>query len=140
MASGRPAAAHPPASNRATVACVFLNLHERRLLRLVGLRGAQRRELLAVLVADGHAGGEVDLTAQEAGFNLAKRSVHDDLGPMFDRLMSPYELSVDKVVYGHRRYRKPVILAAALRQAGVTAAGYRRGSAAGIRDLARFTG
>ena len=48
------------------------------------------------------------------------RPVTGDLEPMFDRLMSPYQPRVRKVVYGHRRYRRVVIIAAALHGAGVT--------------------
>ena len=117
---------------------MVLNIHERWLLLTVGLRRADRAAMIAELIKNGHAGGDVDLTAQMAGYNLAKRSVPADLERMFDRLMNPSEPSVRKVVYGHRRYRATVILAAALRQAGVTLDGYRRGSMEGCRTLAQF--
>ena len=117
---------------------MVLNIHERWLLHMVGLRRAERGAMIAELIKDGHAGGDVDLTAQMAGYNLAKRSVRADLERMFDRLMNPSEPSVRKVVYGHRRYRAAVILAAALRQAGLTIDGYRRGSLQGCRTLAQF--
>jgi hypothetical protein len=61
---------------------------------------------------------------------------------MFNRLMNRYEPAVRKVVYGHRRYRKAVVLAAALRQARVGLTAYRRGSDAGctrLRDFVRAT-
>jgi hypothetical protein len=57
--------------------------------------------------------------------------------------MSPYDTPAHGVAYGNRRYRKPVILAAALRcaalhQAGVSAATYRSGAAAGYRRLSQY--
>jgi hypothetical protein len=118
---------------------MLLNTHERWLLRVVGLTGNDRRDLLAA-VHDGGAGDEVDIAAQEGGYDLAKRSRRADLEPMLNRLMNPAEPRVRKVVYGHRRYKRAVILAAALRQAGVTLAAYRRGSAAGFCRLEDFVG
>ncbi len=84
---------------------MFLNSHERWLLRRVGLNGDARRALISALVRDGRFGGEIDVAAQAPGIKLAKRAVRTDLEPMFDRLMNPVEPSVRKVVYGHRRYR-----------------------------------
>jgi hypothetical protein len=52
--------------------------------------------------------------------------------------MSPYDTPAHGVAYGNRRYRKPVILAAALHQAGVSAATYRSGAAAGYRRLSQY--
>lgn len=117
----------------------WLNLHERRLLRSVGLTGGQRATMRQALAADGQiGGGEVDVAAQMGGFQLAKIGVRNDLAQWFDHLLVPYGRPVGKVVYGHRRYRKWVILAAALQQAGVSPATYSRGRSQGLRCLAEF--
>jgi hypothetical protein len=57
---------------------------------------------------------------------------------MFDRLMRRHELPTRKVIYGHRRYRRAVILAAALHQAGIDLAGFQRGTQAGFTTLDEF--
>jgi hypothetical protein len=117
---------------------VLLNSHERRLLRLVGLNGRARREMIRTLIRDGQYGGDIDLTPQEGGFTLARQSVKADLEPMFNRLMNGMEPRVRNVVYGHRTYVRAVVLAAALHQAGVTIEGYRTGSTAGFVRLEDF--
>lgn len=112
-------------------AVMVLNAYERWLLWHVGLRGRRRRDLFAVLLEGRSLSGDVDVTAQEGNFKLAKRSVVRDREPMYDRIMSPYELSVNKVVYGHRGYKWPVIAAAALHQAGISAEQFRSAKAHG---------
>jgi hypothetical protein len=49
---------------------MVLNVHERWLLRTVGLHRTERRAMIAELIKDAHAGGDVDLSAQMAGYNL----------------------------------------------------------------------
>jgi hypothetical protein len=117
---------------------MILNLHERWLLRSVGVRQREQRALLRALAETGQTRGDVDLLAETGGFALAKRSVPKDLASLFDQLMSPYDTPAHGVAYGNRRYRKPVLLAAALHQAGVSAATYRSGAAAGYRRLSKY--
>jgi hypothetical protein len=93
---------------------------------------------LTALVETGQARGDIDLLAEVGGYTLGKRSVPKDLASLFDQLLSPYDTPAHGVAYGNRRYRKPVILAAALHQAGVSAATYRAGAAAGYRTLNQF--
>jgi hypothetical protein len=117
---------------------VILNAHERWLLRRVGLTGHDRRAMLAAIRADHQHGGDIDAAAQLPGIELAKRGVQDDLAAWFDRLLNPVDPSVAHVVYGHRTYRKEVVLAAALRQAGIPPSRYTRGREKGARQLAQF--
>ena len=117
---------------------MILFLHEWWLLRRVGVGMRERRELLSALVEAGQRAGEVDLLAEVGGYTLAKRSVPKDLATLFDELMTPYSRPVHGVAYGRRRYRKPVILAAALHQAGISAAAYRTGLAGGCRTMKDF--
>lgn len=92
------------------------------------------------LAADGQLdSGEVDVAGQVGGFELAKGGVRGDLPRWFDHLLVPYGRPVAKVVYGHRRYKKWVVLAAALQQAGISPVGYTRGREQGLRHLADFT-
>jgi hypothetical protein len=117
---------------------VILNLHERWLLRTVGVRRPERRALLAALTRAGYAAGELDLLAQAGGYTLAKRSVSRDLAALFDQLMNPYRPRVHGVAFGNRRYRTPIILAAALHQAGISPATFDAGVTAGCHRLADF--
>jgi hypothetical protein len=117
---------------------LFLNLHERWLLRLVGVHRRERRAMLDALEETGRRGGEIDLLAELGGYALGKRSVRKDLPVLFDQVLNPLGPSVHGVAYGDRRYRKPVILAAALHQAGVSVADYRTGSKAGFRRLSEY--
>ena len=115
-----------------------LNLHERWLLLRVGLHGQTRHALLAEVIASRRGEGEVDLLGQEGGYKLVKRSAIKDLRPMFDRILSPYEISVDHVVYGHRRFKWYVIVAAALQSSGVSIEAFRQGRANGLHELTDF--
>ncbi len=117
---------------------MILNLHERWLLKRVGLTGRDRRAMLAALTADHQYGGDIDVAAQLPGIELAKRTVRNDLPLWFDRLLNPIDPPVAHVVYGHRTYRKEVILAAALRQAGIPPTRYKQGRAKGSRQLDQF--
>lgn len=117
---------------------MFLNLHERWLLAVVGVRRREKRDLFVALASVGLNGGEVDLLAETGGFTLAKRSVTQDLEQLFDELLRPRGLSVHGVSYGHRRYRKIVVLAAALHRAGVNAGDFRVAWAAGNRTIRDF--
>jgi hypothetical protein len=117
---------------------MILNLHEWWLLRTVGVGPREQRALLTALAETGQMRGDIDLLAEVGGYTLGKRSVPKDLPALFDKLMSPYDTPAHGVAYGNRRYRKPVILAAALHQAGVSAATYRAGAAAGYRTLSEF--
>jgi hypothetical protein len=118
---------------------LILNLHERWLLKTVRVGRAERHELLAALSGPRDSADEVDLLAELGGYTLGKRSVRKDLPELFDQLMRPSGPPVHGVAYGNRRYRKAVILAAALHQAGVTASAYRAGLKAGCRTLQQFT-
>ncbi|MCW2540787.1 MAG: hypothetical protein JWN95_2512 [Frankiales bacterium] len=118
---------------------MFLNLHERWLLRRVGLRRAARNALLDAVRNDPLLRkGEIDLAAQIGGYNMTKRSVTADLENMFNRLISRNDLPVRAVAYGDRRYRREVIIAAALRQAGVSPENYRLGRSNGLRELDKY--
>ncbi len=114
----------------------MLNLHERWLLRRVRLTGRARAAMLAVLEP---APGDIDVTAQLGEYKLVKRKVQADLPHWFDRLSDPLQPSVAHVVYGHRRYRRQVVLAAALAQAGVSPAGYEQRRQRGATRLSDFT-
>jgi len=117
---------------------VILNLHERWLLAIVGVRRHERRQLFRALTSAGLNDGEVDLLAETGGFTLAKRSVTRDLEQLFDELLRPYGPSLHGVAYGNRRYRKVVILAAALHRAGVDAKRFHTGWEAGERTINGF--
>jgi hypothetical protein len=118
---------------------LILNLHEWWLLRTVRVGRAERHELLAALSGPHDSADEVDLLAELGGYTLGKRSVRKDLPDLFDQLMRPSGPPVHGVAYGNRRYRRAVILAAALHQAGVTVGTNRAGSEAGCRKLQQFT-
>ena len=98
----------------------------------------EQRELLSALIETGQRAGDVDLLAEVGGYTLAKRSVPKDLAALFDELMTPYSRPVHGVAYGRRRYRKPVILVAALHQAGISPTVYRAGFAGGCRTMKDF--
>lgn len=117
----------------------WLNLHERWLLRKVGMDAHRRAAMREALAADGQlAPGEIDVAGQLGGIDLAQARVVADLERWFDRLLASYDRPVSKVVYGHRRYKKWVVLAAALQQAGVSPAAYTEGRNRGLRTLAEF--
>jgi hypothetical protein len=99
----------------------------------------EQHEVLTALQETGQSGGDIDLLAELGGYTLVKRLVKKDLAGLLDELMSPYGTPAHGVAYGNRRYRKPVILAAALHQAGVSPATYRAGATAGYRRLSQFT-
>jgi hypothetical protein len=117
---------------------LILNLHERWLFMAVRVDRAERRELLAALRGPGESAGEVDVLAEVGGYTLGKRSVRKDLPVLFDQLMRTEGPPIHGVAYGNRRYRRAVVLAAALRQAGVSADNYRAGQKAGYRTLSQF--
>jgi hypothetical protein len=117
---------------------VILNLHERWLLRSVGVGRAERLELFAATESAVGRADEIDLAAQLGQYTLAKRSIRDDLPALFDQISSHVGGPVHGVAYGDRRYRRQVILAAALRQAGISPSSYRSGLATGCRTLANF--
>jgi len=117
---------------------MILNLHEEWLLLRVRLRGQERRATLRALKADGQHGGKVDVAAQLAGIQLAQATIRRDLAVWFDWLLSPLSQPAAHVVYGHRSYKREVILAAAMAQAGVSASQYTAGRAAGFTRLAQF--
>lgn len=116
----------------------MLNLHEWWLLKTVRVGRAERHELLAVLSGHHDSADEVDVLAGLGGYTLGKRSVGKDLPELFDQLMRPVGPPVHGVAYGNRRYRRNVILAAALHQAGVSAEIYGAGQKAGYRKLSQF--
>ncbi|MGX7681392.1 hypothetical protein ACSMXN_21100 [Jatrophihabitans sp. DSM 45814] len=117
---------------------MILNLHERWLLRTLGVGRAERQSLFGALAEQALPAGDVDLLAEAGGYTLGKRSVRKDLESLFDRLLSPYAVATHGVAYGNRRYRRDVILVAALHQAGVDASEYRTGAAAGYCSLSQF--
>ena len=113
----------------------MIRSHEWLLMREVGLKGHARRAMLADLASDRAEVGARDLLA---GNTPRVRSLSADLPQLFDRLMSPFALPVDGVIHGGRRYRRAVILAAALHQAGITPERYRAGLSAGHHTIDDF--
>jgi hypothetical protein len=109
--------------------------HEARLMHDVGLKGRERRRLLAAAALPAAEVGARDLLAGGAS---AHRRLADDLPHLFERLLSPFALPVDGVIVSGRRYRRAVILAAALHQAGITAQRYRSGLSAGHHTIDDF--
>jgi hypothetical protein len=115
-----------------------LNLHERWLLRLVGVNRDERRAVFAVIAQHTPTRGQVDVLAELGGYTLGRRKVRKDLAPLFDRLMSRSQVAASGVAYGDRRYRREVIIAAALHQAGVDVTSFQAGLSAGYRTLDEF--
>lgn len=118
---------------------MLLNLHERWLLMTVGVRRAERMQLLRAVDDCGIGDGELDLLAETGEYTLAKRSIRRDLPALLDQLLSPYELRAGSVAYGNRRYRSRIILVAALHQAGISPDRFRTDYAAGARTVQQFT-
>ena len=117
---------------------MILNLHERWLLLIVGVRRAERRAVWDSFHRNARRSGDIDLLAEVGGHTLGKRSVRKELAPLFDRFMSPYDEPAHGVAFGNRRYRREVIIAAALHQAEVRPAAFRAGLAAGYKKLDQF--
>jgi SLT domain-containing protein len=118
---------------------MFLNLHERWLLLVVGVHRRERREFFATIAADGQPPGDVDIAAQVGGYTMVKRSVRTDLPALFDHFNDPSQRPAHGIAYGDRRYRRQVVVAAALHQAGVSPRAYQTGLFAGYRKLSEFT-